>query len=94
MRGSGPSLPRPKSPLFPQNKFLTLSRSRDDLAKPISRCFSLAKPISKFPGLALWNTFSNMFHYFLAATPFPAVLLLARTLGIINPVRRAWIYGH
>ena len=53
MRGSGPSFPKPKSPLFPKNKFLTLSRSHD----------ALAKPISKLPDLALWDTFWNMFHF-------------------------------
>ena len=40
MRGSSPSFPKPKSLPFPQNNLLTLSRSRDGLAKPISRCLS------------------------------------------------------
>ena len=40
MRGSCPSFPKAQCFLFPQNNPLTLSRSRDELAKPISRCLS------------------------------------------------------
>ena len=96
MRGSSPSpsFPKPKSPLFPKYNLLTLSRSRDELARPILAALESARPTSRVPGLALWAAFWNMFHYFLAATSCPAVFVLARTLGTINPVRRAWIYGH
>ena len=99
VRGSSPSpsFPKPKSHLFPKNNLLTLSRSRDELARPISRRLSWQGQSEEY--LALWDTFWNMFLFWnctnlLAATPFPAVLLLARTLGTINPVRRAWVYGH
>ena len=40
MRWNGPSSPNPKSFLFPKYNFLTLSRSRDELARPTSRRLS------------------------------------------------------
>ena len=101
MRGSSPSpsFPKPKSPFFSPKQFLNLKLISRWVGKAKLAMFELAMPISNLPGLALWDTFWNMFLFWnctdlLAATPFPAVLLLARTLGTINPVRRAWIYGH
>ena len=95
MRGSSPSpsFPKPKSPLSPKHNLLTLSRSRDELARPTSRRLSRQGQSQEYLAW-LWAAFWNMFHYFLAATSYPAVFVLARTLGTINPVRRAWIYGH
>ena len=96
-----------KQPLLPKTQISSFSQKQLLSLKLISRwvgeanlaMFELAMPISNLPGLALWDTFWNIFLFWnctnlLAATPFPAVLLLARTLGTINPVRRAWIYGH
>ena len=100
MRGSSqPLLPETQISSFSPKQLLNLKLISRLVGKANLAVFELAKPSSKLPGLALWDTFWNIFLFWnctnlLAATPFPAVLLLARTLGTINPVRRAWIYGH
>ena len=97
--GMLPHLPKTQISSFSQKQFLNLKLISRWVGKANLAMFELAMPISNLPGLALWDTFWNIFLFWnctnlLAATPFPAVLLLARTLGTINPVRRAWIYGH
>ena len=94
-----PLLPETQISSFSPKQLLNLKLISRWVGKANLAMFELAMPISNLPGLALWDTFWNMFLFWnctnlLAATPFPAVLLLARTLGTINPVRRAWIYGH
>ena len=86
MRGSCPSFPKPKSLLFPKYNFLTLKKTAPILRYTVTN-------------MALWGTFWNMFHFWdctnlLAATSYPAVFMLALTLGTINPVPRDRIYGH
>ena len=97
--GMLPHLPKTQISSFSQKQLLNLKLISRWVGKANLAMFELAMPISNLPGLALWDTFWNMFLFWnctnlLAATPFPAVLLLARTLGTINPVRRDWIYGH
>ena len=97
--GEQPLLPETQISSFSQKQLLNLKLISRWVGKANLAMFELAMPISNLPGLALWDTFWNIFLFWnctnlLAATPFPAVLLLARTLGTINPVRRAWIYGH
>ena len=97
--GEQPLLPETQISSFSQKQLLNLKSISRWVGKANLAVFKLAKPSSSLPGLALWDTFWIMFLFWnctnlLAATPFPAVFMLARTLGTTNPVRRAWIYGH
>ena len=86
--GERPLLPKTQISSFSQIQLINLKKKV---------VYESAKPNSK--SLALVDSFWNMLPFWnctnlLAATPYPAVFVLARTLGTINPVRRAWIYGH
>ena len=60
-----------EQPLLPETQFSSFSQKQLINLKSISRwvgkanlaVFELAKPSSKLPGLALWDTFWNMFHF-------------------------------
>ena len=60
-----------EQPLLPETQISSFSQKQLLILKLISPCvdkanlavFELAKPSSKLPGLALWDTFWNMFHF-------------------------------
>ena len=105
MLGCCPTLPKPKSLLFTKNNFFTLKKVACEAGPPWqSQEVRSPKEVLevRHPAAGTWATLTRVTFELvylhppslLAATPYPAVFVLARTLGTINPVRRDWIYGH
>ena len=61
--GKQPLLPKTQISSFSQKQFLNLKSMSRWVGKANLAAFELAKPSSKPPGLALWDTFWNMFHF-------------------------------
>ena len=61
--GEQPLFPETQISSFPPKQFINLKSISRWVGKANFAVFELAKPSSKLPGLALWDTFWNMFPF-------------------------------